>query len=218
MPRLGRRLCRVHIGRSRREVQSSHRTCAPRRRVQRLRRPLDTPFGCLPPSRQRRLGGDMPAATSSCGNLEHEVLILPESVAKVPAPTRASIAQLVEQRILNPRVLGSSPSGGTKRSPRPGRRPARGFVFFGPAVSGSRGCRGLRRGNWPPRGARAPGGAPPPSTPTRGRIRDRRAPPSPSAASARAAPAPSGCARRTRSRGPPPTRTRPSRRGPPRSP
>lgn len=37
----------------------------------------------------------------------------PRLVASVPAPTCASVAQLAEQRILNPRVEGSIPSGGT---------------------------------------------------------------------------------------------------------
>ena len=36
-------------------------------------------------------------------------------IATVSAPLLASVAQLVEQRILNPRVKGSSPFGGTKR-------------------------------------------------------------------------------------------------------
>src|SRR5262249_18800640 len=47
-------------------------------------------------------------------------------VASFRAPERASIAQLVEQRILNPRVEGSSPSGGTTRKGR-GRAGNSGF-------------------------------------------------------------------------------------------
>lgn len=55
-----------------------------------------------------------------------------------PRPQPASVAQSVEQRILNPRVLGSSPSGGTTRK-GPAVR-SRAFCFLSGAWRTTRAC------------------------------------------------------------------------------
>ncbi len=126
----------------------------------------------------------------------------PEPVATVRAPQRASVAQLVEQRILNPRVEGSIPSGGTKCEAAVAlRRGGRFRLLAGPHRRAER-RREARRMSQIGRRHRHAG------------VTDRIGQPSRTGASAAPARARAACAARRSCRCQSWTRTTPGRRGP----